>query len=628
MNINEQANFIWSIADLLRGDFKQSEYGKVILPFTVLRRFDCVLAPSKAKILEANKTLTVSNKRPIFKRMTGHDYYNVSQFDFEKLMDDSNAIEANLRDYINGFSEDVREIMDNFEIFGAIDRLSRANLLYLVVQRFAEIDMSDTQIDNLEMGYMFEELIRRFSEQSNETAGEHFTPREVIELMVEVLLDPDMDEIANTDGKVITILDPACGTGGMLSVAQNKMESLNSTTQVIPFGQELNPETYATCRSDMILKGNSLRADMQGNIPYWGAGNIVDYVDKALFDEELVLLGEDGAPFFDHTRPVAFHITEPIWANNHIHVLRIKENADPKYIVYVLNAVDYKEYINGAILNKLTQSAMNRIKIPLPPLSVQKKISKHLDKKVAAINALLTQKESLVTLLQEKRTTTINNAVTRGIKTTAKMYESSVEWLGEVPENWRIVPAKALFAQSKETRHETDVQLTASQKYGIISQEDYMEKQSYKIVLADKGLENWKHVEPNDFIISLRSFQGGLEISYIPGCITWHYIVLKPKVGVEPEYFKWLFKSPRYIQALQRTANFIRDGQDLRFSNFVQVPLPLIPMDEQKEIAEYLNKETARIDSIIADITEQIEKLKEYRQSVISEVVTGKVAVE
>ena len=265
MNINEQANFIWSIADLLRGDFKQSEYGKVILPFTVLRRFDCVLAPSKARILEANKTLTVSNKRPIFKRTTGHDYYNISQFDFEKLMDDSNAIEANLRDYINGFSEDVREIMDNFEIFGVIDKLSRANLLYLVVQRFAEIDMSDTQIDNLEMGYMFEELIRRFSEQSNETAGEHFTPSEVIELMVEILLDPDMDEIATTDGKVITILDPACGTGGMLSVAQNKMQALNATTRVIPFGQELNPETYATCCSDMILKGNTNSRIVLGN---------------------------------------------------------------------------------------------------------------------------------------------------------------------------------------------------------------------------------------------------------------------------------------------------------------------------------------------------------------------------
>ena len=161
--------------------------------------------------------------------------------------------------------EDVREIMDNFEIFSVIDKLSRANLLYLVVQRFAEIDMSDTQIDNLEMGYMFEELIRRFSEQSNETAGEHFTPREVIELMVEVLLDPDMDEIATTDGKVITILDPACGTGGMLSVAQNKMQALNATTRVIPFGQELNPETYATCCSDMILKGNTNSRIVLGN---------------------------------------------------------------------------------------------------------------------------------------------------------------------------------------------------------------------------------------------------------------------------------------------------------------------------------------------------------------------------
>ncbi len=265
INFNEQANFIWSIADLLRGDFKQSEYGKVILPFTVLRRFDCVLASSKAKILEINKTLTVSNKRPIFKKYTGHDYYNTSEFDFAKLMDDSTAIETNLRDYINGFSQDIREIMDNFEIFTVIDKLAKANLLYLVVQRFAEIDMSGTRIDNLEMGYMFEELIRKFSEQSNETAGEHFTPREVIELMVEVLLDTDMANITTTDGKVITILDPACGTGGMLSVAQNKMRALNSTTQIIPFGQELNPETYATCRSDMILKGNTNSRIVLGN---------------------------------------------------------------------------------------------------------------------------------------------------------------------------------------------------------------------------------------------------------------------------------------------------------------------------------------------------------------------------
>ncbi len=264
INFTEKANFIWSVADLLRGDFKQSEYGKVILPFTVLRRFDCVLAGSKQKILEINKTLTVSNKTPIFKRYTGHDYYNVSQFDFEKLLDDSNAIETNLRDYINGFSDDVKEILDNFEIGTIIERLKKANLLYLIVQKFSEIDLRDDTVDNLEMGYMFEELIRRFSEQSNETAGEHFTPREVIELMVELLLDPDQD-VLTQDGIVRTIYDPACGTGGMLSVAQNKMRELNQTIQIIPFGQELNPETYATCKSDMILKGNANSEIKLGN---------------------------------------------------------------------------------------------------------------------------------------------------------------------------------------------------------------------------------------------------------------------------------------------------------------------------------------------------------------------------
>ena len=316
----------------------------------------------------------------------------------------------------------------------------------------------------------------------------------------------------------------------------------------------------------------------------------------------------------------------------HLLRLRVTDKIDFQFRKYLFGANYLRTWFSYRAVG-MTRYGISSIdfadaRIMIPPIDEQKKISNYLDQKVSQIDDLIQNKQELIDLLKEQRISVICSAVTKGIDSTAEMKDSGNEWLGYIPSHWRVVPAKALFAQSKETRHETDVQLTASQKYGIISQEDYMERQNYKIVLADKGLENWKHVEPNDFIISLRSFQGGLEISYIPGCITWHYIVLKPKAGVEPEYFKWLFKSPRYIQALQRTANFIRDGQDLRFSNFVQVPLPLIPMDEQKDIAEYLNKETARIDSIIADITEQIEKLKEYRQSVISEVVTGKVAVE
>lgn len=312
-------------------------------------------------------------------------------------------------------------------------------------------------------------------------------------------------------------------------------------------------------------------------------------------------------------------------------VIRPKE-VDSRFLAYSLANHYFVEMVSsrstGVSYPAINASAMVNIKNVLPPNDIQKCIADYLDRKTEAVDTAISDKEKLIRLLEEQRTSVICSAVTKGIDSTAEMKDSGNEWLGYIPSHWRVAPAKALFAQSKEIRHETDAQLTASQKYGIISQDDYMERQNYKIVLADKGLENWKHVEPNDFIISLRSFQGGLEISYIPGCITWHYIVLKPKAGVEPEYFKWLFKSPRYIQALQRTGNFIRDGQDLRFSNFVQVPLPLIPMEEQKEIAEYLNRETARIDSIIADVTEQIEKLKEYRQSIISEVVTGKVAVE
>ena len=311
-------------------------------------------------------------------------------------------------------------------------------------------------------------------------------------------------------------------------------------------------------------------------------------------------------------------------------VIRPKE-VDSRFLAYSLANHYFVEMVSsrstGVSYPAINASAMVNIKNILPPNDIQKCIADYLDRKTEAVDTAISDKEKLIRLLEEQRTSVICSAVTKGIDSTAEMKDSGNEWLGYIPSHWRVVPAKALFAQSKEIRHETDAQLTASQKYGIISQDDYMERQNYKIVLADKGLENWKHVEPNDFIISLRSFQGGLEISYIPGCITWHYIVLKPKAGVEPEYFKWLFKSPRYIQALQRTANFIRDGQDLRFSNFVQVPLPLISMDEQKEIADYLNKKTARIDSIIADVTEQIEKLKEYRKSIISEVVTGKVAV-
>lgn len=266
-NVKESANFIWSIADLLRGDYKQSDYGKVILPLTVLRRLDCVLMGSKAKVLKKFKqvkTMNIDNLDPILNKEAGYNFHNSSQFDFDKLIADPNNIAANLRNYINGFSQDAREIIEQFEFDNQIAKLDDNNLLFMVLKRFQEIDLHPDKISSMEMGYMFEELIRKFAEISNETAGEHFTPREVIRLMVNLLFMDDSDTLTKK-GIVKTIYDCCAGTGGMLSVAQEYLHELNPDARLEVFGQELNPESYAICKSDMLIKGQNPSNIKKGN---------------------------------------------------------------------------------------------------------------------------------------------------------------------------------------------------------------------------------------------------------------------------------------------------------------------------------------------------------------------------
>jgi type I restriction enzyme M protein len=266
-NIKESANFIWSIADLLRGDYKQSDYGKIILPLTVIRRLDCVLDSTKAAVLKKHtevKTMNIQNLDPILNKVAGYNFHNSSLFDFDKLIADPNNIAANLRNYINGFSEDAREIIEQFEFENQISKLDDNNLLFIVMKRFQEIDLHPDKISSMEMGYMFEELIRKFAEISNETAGEHFTPREVIRLMVNLLFMDDRETLTKK-GIVKTIYDCCAGTGGMLSVAEEYLHELNPDARLEVFGQELNPESYAICKSDMLIKGQNPTNIKKGN---------------------------------------------------------------------------------------------------------------------------------------------------------------------------------------------------------------------------------------------------------------------------------------------------------------------------------------------------------------------------
>ena len=266
MNHQALSAFIWSVADLLRGDYKQSDYGKVILPFTVLRRLDCVLDATKAAVLaeQADKQHAGINLEPFLLRKAGQSFYNTSPLDMKTLMGDQDHIKENLFAYIQGFSLAVRDIFERFDVYTQIDRLAKAGLLYQVAERFANIDLHPDHVTNSQMGLVFEELIRKFAEISNETAGEHFTPREVIRLMVNLLFIED-DAVLAKPGVVRTIYDPTAGTGGMLSVAGEYLEEHNPEARLTMFGQELNDESYAICKADMLIKGQDVGNIIPGN---------------------------------------------------------------------------------------------------------------------------------------------------------------------------------------------------------------------------------------------------------------------------------------------------------------------------------------------------------------------------
>ncbi|MGA5294035.1 type I restriction-modification system subunit M [Streptomyces koyangensis] len=252
----ELANHAWSVADLLRGDYRQSDYGKVILPFTVLRRLECVLEPTREKVAE---TVTRFAGQEIdtdhfLRKAAGHSFYNKSDLTLKKIAADPQNAAKNLQIYVGAFSDNAREVLDKYEFNQQVRKLDSANLLYQVIGRFTDLDLHPDVVPNHNMGYIFEELIRRFAEQSNETAGEHFTPREVIKLMVNLLVAPDADGLS-LPGVVRTVMDPACGTGGMLSAADDHIKALNPDATVEVYGQELNPESWAICRSDLMIKG-------------------------------------------------------------------------------------------------------------------------------------------------------------------------------------------------------------------------------------------------------------------------------------------------------------------------------------------------------------------------------------
>lgn len=281
----------------------------------------------------------------------------------------------------------------------------------------------------------------------------------------------------------------------------------------------------------------------------------------------------------------------------------------------------------GTTVKHIYPDELRHLMLALPPVSEQQAIADFLDRETPKIDALVAEQERLIELLKEKRQAVISHAVTKGLNRRAPMKDSGIEWLGMIPAHWETVQSRRLFRVRSEPALPDDVQLTASQKYGVIPQAEFVEREGRRVVEVIMGTDKLKHVEPDDFIISMRSFQGGIEWCRIRGSTSFHYVMLTPVKHVHPPYFAHLFKSRSYIQALQTTTDLIRDGQELRYSNFVMVDLPLVPDAEQKQIAAFLNQELARLDALADEAARAIPLLQERRTALIAAAVTGQIDV-
>ena len=386
----------------------------------------------------------------------------------------------------------------------------------------------------------------------------------------------------------------------------------------------------ATCLDGKRIPLNSEeRARMLGGYPYWGANGIVDYVDRWLFDEELVLLGEDGAPFFDRSRPVAFRIKGRVWVNNHAHVLRPQPMADGRFLAHALNCVDYRAFIDGSTRDKLTQGDMRGIPIQCPEMMEQRAIAAFLDLETARIDGLVARKERLIALLQEKRTALITRAVTRGLDPNVPMKDIDVEWLGEIPSHWDVKKIKRLCTVRRGASPrpiEDPVYFDDQGEYAWVRIADvtasgkYLDMTSQR--LSDAGASKSVPLEPGELFVSIAATVGKPIIARIRCCIHDGFVHFR-NLHENREYLYYLFSCGEPYKGLGKLGTQLNLNTDTIGDIYVPIP----PAAEERAIVQFLDRGTASIDDAIAKVRQAIDLQMEFRTALISAAVTGKIDV-
>ena len=365
-----------------------------------------------------------------------------------------------------------------------------------------------------------------------------------------------------------------------------------------------------------------------GIYPYWGAGSITDYVDDFLFDEELVLLGEDGAPFFDHTRPVAFLVNEKIWVNNHIHVLKPHKDVCSNYMVHFLNNVDYKMYINGSILSKLTQSNMNEIAFLLPSLQEQNEIAEFLDDQCAYIDDVIEKTRDSLEEYKKLRQTVITQAVTKGVRRHDTMKNSGIEWIGKIPEEWETFRVATLYEERKENGNDELPILTVSINTGV-SDRELSDEESERVFVRSEDRSKYMRVYPGDLTYNMmRAWQGAFGAVRVDGMVSPAYVIVKPRREIDSRYMEALLRTQPAKEEMKRYSHGIADFRlRLYWDKFRTIKVCLPPIEEQREIADYIDRKCAEIDALIVKKEQFLTELENYKKSMIYEYVTGKKEV-
>ena len=363
---------------------------------------------------------------------------------------------------------------------------------------------------------------------------------------------------------------------------------------------------------------------------YYGASGIIDKIDGYTIDDHVMLIGEDGANLKLRNLPLMYEVCGKAWINNHAHILKPMKNVDFYYLFYALEALDINNYITGSAQPKLNQENLKEILIPLPSYGVQKKVSSYLDTKCSEIDATAEDIQKEISLLEDYKKSVINEAVTKGLNPDAEMKDSGIEWIGEIPKDWSLKKGRYLFIQRNDRGNDDNLQLLSpSQKFGVIPQSllENLTTQTAVKLKENTDLSTLKTVHKGDFCISLRSFQGGFEYSEYEGVVSPAYQIFYKREDLVNAYYKYIFKDSSFISKMNSYTMSLRDGKNISYFDFGNTYLPLPTIEEQQQIADFLDSKCSEIDTLIADKKRQLDILADYKKSLIYEYVTGKKEV-